>query len=91
VLLICCPFCGDRDEREFQCAGESHVVRPDPVEAASDAHWADYLYYHRNPRGVVRERWCHVLGCRQWFNVARDTLTHEVLEVYAMGSSGPEV
>jgi heterotetrameric sarcosine oxidase delta subunit len=31
------------------------------------------------------ERWVHSYGCRQWFNVARDTVTHEITEVYKMG------
>jgi len=32
-----------------------------------------------------------VLGCGQWFNVARDTVTHEIRKVYAMGEPRPEV
>jgi sarcosine oxidase subunit delta len=31
-----------------------------------------------NPKGFVRERWLHALGCRQWFIVIRNTATHEI-------------
>ena len=91
MLLISCPYCGARDEVEFFCAGEAHVVRPPSPETTGDAEWAQYLFFHRNPRGVVRERWHHVLGCNQWFNVARNTVTHEILAVYALGEPRPEV
>ena len=37
-----------------------------------------------------RERWVHSLGCRRWFNVARDTVTHEIRAVYRMGEQPPE-
>ena len=55
------------------------------AEAVSDEAWADYLYYRENPKGEHRERWLHNAGCRQWFNIARDTITHHILAVYEMG------
>ena len=33
-----------------------------------------------NPKGPFRERWVHSAGCRRWFVVTRDTVTHEFLE-----------
>ena len=72
MLQIACPHCGPRDENEFSCGGEAHIVRPTQPETISDAEWA--------------ERWCHTLGCRRWFNVERDTVTHAILRVYAMGT-----
>lgn len=60
-------------------------------EDVPDAQWAQYLFYHDNPRGLIAERWCHVLGCRQWFNVVRDTMTHEILRVYRMGEPRPRL
>ena len=83
MLRIRCPWCGVRDQTEFSFGGEAHVARP-PFNV-DDAEWADYLFYRINPKGVHLERWVHTHGCRQWFNVARDTVTHEVLEVYKMG------
>ena len=65
-------------------AGVPHIA------AASDRDWAEYLYYRSNPKGPHRERWFHTLGCRRWFNVARDTVTHEIRAVYKMGEMPPE-
>lgn len=85
MLRIPCPYCGTRDQDEFKFGGESHITRPENPEQASDAEWAEYLFYRKNPKGVHFERWLHSFGCRQWFNLARDTVTHEILEVYMMG------
>ncbi|OUS18618.1 hypothetical protein A9Q97_00645, partial [Rhodospirillales bacterium 47_12_T64] len=32
-----------------------------------------------------RERWVHSDGCRRWFNVARNTVTNEIVSVYKTG------
>jgi sarcosine oxidase subunit delta len=62
-------------------------VRP-PIDV-SDEGWAEYLFFRENPKGMHRERWRHSFGCGQWFNVARDTVTHEVIATYGMGESLP--
>ena len=89
MLRIECPHCGVRDEVEFAFGGEAHVERP-PLDA-SDAVWADYLFFKTNPVGVHAERWRHVRGCGEWFNALRHTMTHELLAVYPMGSPRPEL
>ncbi len=89
MLRIPCPYCGTRDESEFRFGGESHVERPG-LEV-SDAEWADYLFNRNNPKGLHYERWCHTYGCSQWFNVVRDTLTHEIDAVYRMGEVKPDL
>jgi len=89
MLRIRCPHCGDRDEVEFRFGGESHVVRPGP--GVSDSEWAEYLFNRDNPDGLHLERWCHSYGCGQWFNVARDTVTHDILATYAMGEERPDL
>ena len=89
MLRIPCPYCGTRDEGEFRFGGESHVERPG-LEV-SDAEWADYLFNRNNPKGLHYERWCHTYGCGQWFNVVRDTLTHEIYAVYRMGEVKPDL
>jgi heterotetrameric sarcosine oxidase delta subunit len=86
MLYIACPYCGHRDETEFTYGGPSHVTRPEL--SSSDREWTHYLYHRQNPKGPYRERWLHRFGCGQWFNVLRDTYTHEILEVYLMGQSG---
>ena len=90
MLLIPCPWCGPRDEIEFRYGGEAHIARPADPDALSDAQWADYLFMRGNPKGRFRERWMHAHGCRRWFNVERDTVTHAVRAVYRMGEPPPE-
>jgi heterotetrameric sarcosine oxidase delta subunit len=91
MLLIPCPWCGEREETEFRCGGEAHIVRPKQPAQMSDDQWADFLFMRSNPKGVQHERWCHVHGCGRWFNVARDTVSDRILEVYRMGEPRPRV
>ncbi len=85
MLSIACPWCGPRDEIEFSYGGEAHLVAP-PAHASSDAEWAEYLYMRKNPKGLHRERWVHVHGCRRWFNVVRDTSSERIVAVSEPGS-----
>jgi heterotetrameric sarcosine oxidase delta subunit len=55
MLLINCPWCGDRAETEFSYGGEGGIQRPLDPDALSDAEWADYLFNRSNPRGAHRE------------------------------------
>ena len=89
MLRLDCPFCGIRDEAEFHCGGDAHVVRPSPD--VTDSDWSDYLFNEENSKGIHFERWCHSFGCGQWFNVARNTRTHEIHAVYLMGEPRPEL
>lgn len=91
MLLIDCPWCGPRSEREFRCGGEGHILRPETPEAIDDAAWADYLFYRHNPKGVGSERWVHRFGCGRWFNVARSTTDHRLAAVYGMSDPRPEL
>ena len=86
MLQLPCPYCGPRDEREFSCGGEAHISRPLASNKISDAAFGEYLFLRDNPKGVFLERWRHASGCRRWFNVVRDTVSHDILEVYTMGS-----
>ena len=85
MLRIPCPWCGVRDETEFHYGGQAHVARPGNPDALTDAEWADYLFMRDNPKGEFAERWVHAAGCRRWFNVRRNTVTHEILAVYRIG------
>lgn len=78
MLLIPCPWCGPRNETEFRPGGEAGIVRPPRPADASDGEWADYLFMRTNQRGRRRERWVHAQGCRRWFDLERDTVTHAV-------------
>jgi heterotetrameric sarcosine oxidase delta subunit len=75
MLLIACPWCGPREETEFRYGGEGVAVPSD----GDDPGWTRFLYYRASPAGRFAERWVHAHGCRQWFEVVRDTLTHEIL------------
>ncbi|MCP5151957.1 MAG: sarcosine oxidase subunit delta [Ectothiorhodospiraceae bacterium] len=89
MLLIECPWCGPRDEQEFGYGGEAHIVRPADPHALDDAAWGEYLFMRTNRKGAHRERWVHSEGCRRWFNVVRDTVSHEILAVYRVGEAPP--
>ena len=91
MLLINCPYCGPRAEVEFSYGNEAHIARPLQPEALDDEDWADYLFMKTNRKGVMLERWVHSHGCRRWFNVARDTVTYEILAVYPMGAKPPKL
>ncbi len=91
MLLIECPWCGAREEHEFTCGGEAHLARPLEPERLDDAAWADYVFMRTNPKGVHYERWCHVEGCRRWFNLARHTVSHDILAVSRLDEPKPEV
>lgn len=77
MILIRCPWCGQRGATEFHYVGETRP-RPDPV-LATPQEWRDYLYFPANPRGPVTETWYHGMGCRQFFTVQRDTVSNESL------------
>ena len=91
MLLIPCPWCGARDEVEFRYGGEAHIARPAAPEALSDAAWAEYLYLRANPKGILAERWVHAFGCRRWFNLVRDTVSHQILAAYRIGEKPPRI
>jgi len=87
MIRIKCPYCGERDQTEFRNGGEASRRRPSNPGQTDDREWADYLFYRQNPKGPLLERWVHGYGCRQWFVVCRDTVTHEISGVYRMGEA----
>jgi sarcosine oxidase, subunit delta len=89
MMLIPCPYCGPRDETEFHYGGEAHVAYPEDPNALSDSQWADYVFARTNRKGRHAERWSHSSGCRRWFNVVRDTVSHEIHEVYEVSQARP--
>ena len=83
MLRIQCPFCGStRDEEEYTFGGPYSRVRPATPLELSDPQWAEYLFTRENTRGRSLERWRHTFGCRQWFGIERDTVSHAVLRVF---------
>ena len=72
-LLVPCPHCGDRPFSEFTFGGEVRPIEASDIEA-------DFarVFLRENPAGVQEERWFHLLGCRRWLTVRRDTTTDRI-------------
>jgi len=88
MLKIPCPNCGERHYTEFRYGGDATKRRPAhggdatkrrPAHGGADMKtWHDYVFVFDNPKGAHREYWQHVLGCRQWLILERDTATNRV-------------
>jgi sarcosine oxidase, subunit delta len=91
MLLVPCPYCGDRAEIEFSYGGEAHVVRSEDPSTVDDEKWSEFLYFRSNPKGPHAERWRHVHGCGRFFNVIRDTRTDAILACYKIGATEPDL
>ena len=89
MLLIECPYCGERPEPEFAYGGQAHIARPPHPAAASIEEWTSYLYHRDNTRGVHAERWRHTRGCGRFFTALRDTTTDRFLATYRAGERPP--
>ena len=77
MLRLTCPLCGTRDHTEFRYGGDASKVRPSPGETSPEA-WHEHVFIFDNPKGAHREHWQHVLGCRHWMVVERDTVTNAI-------------
>ncbi|PPR79632.1 MAG: Sarcosine oxidase subunit delta [Alphaproteobacteria bacterium MarineAlpha2_Bin1] len=82
MLVIKCPFCGERDESEFHYGGEADISRPKEPSKLNDREWGDYLFMRKNTKGLFSEIWYHSSGCRRWFRVDRNTTTNDITRVF---------
>src|SRR5271167_4269701 len=89
MLLIACPYYGNRPEIEFSYGGEAHLLRAKQPALLDDQAWTDFLYMRSNTKGVYAERWRHARGCGRYFNALRDTTTDHFLAVYKWGEPRP--
>jgi sarcosine oxidase, subunit delta len=88
MFHIYCPYCQEmREEEEFHVKGQAHLARPLAPESCSDKEWGEYLHFRANPKGIHHEIWHHAVGCRKFFNIARDTATYEIKLVYKSGEA----
>ena len=78
MLLITCPWCGPRAEKEFTYEEDATVRRPAMDNDSEAAHY-DYTYLRDPRRGPQDELWRHGAGCGKFVKVRRDTLTHKIL------------
>jgi sarcosine oxidase subunit delta len=77
MLRIPCPWCGERDYTEFRYGGDANKQRP-KHGAGDQKTWHDHVFLFDNPKGPHREYWQHVLGCRQWLVLERNTASNMV-------------
>ncbi len=75
-MRVTCPFCGERDRREYTVQGDDTSLRR-PDRDAGPEIWHDYVHLRDNPAGRLREMWYHD-PCQTWLVVERDTVTHAV-------------
>jgi len=90
MLLIACPYCGERPEIEFRYAGEAHIARASEPSRLDDRQWAEYLYIRSNRKGLHHERWVHVHGCGRFFNAMRHTFSDVFVATYRIGERPPQ-
>ncbi len=76
-MIITCPCCGERDVSEFRYGGDATKKRPAHGSGTLE-EWHDFYFLFDNPKGLHTEYWQHVLGCRRWFTLARNTATNEI-------------
>ena len=76
MLLIPCPNCGERCEREFSYGGRA-IKYPDLNASASIQAWHEVLHLRDNSTDVIRECWYHHSGCECWIEITRNLMTHE--------------
>jgi methylglutamate dehydrogenase subunit B len=79
-MRLPCPHCGPRDYSEFRYGGDAANARPQHGTGDLQA-WHDYFFVFDNPKGTHAEYWQHVLGCRRWFTLKRNTATNDVIGV----------
>ena len=85
-MRLPCPYCGDRDIREFSYRGAA-VGADRPAPDASPEVWDAFVHLRDNPAGPTKELWFHDFGCSSWITVTRDTTTHEILGAVATASA----
>mgnify|MGYP003884883155 CR=1 FL=1 len=74
-----CPFCGPRSHTEFAYGGDGSFEYPHL--GASTEEWLTAVFEREYTLGPRLETWQHVMGCRMWLKIRRDTLTHEITSV----------
>ncbi|MBE8182300.1 MAG: sarcosine oxidase subunit delta [Candidatus Portiera sp.] len=79
MLLIHCPYCGEkREEEEFTYDNEAGIVRPTDPEDLTDEEWGDYVFGRQNLCGPIYESWVHTAGCRKFLIVKRDNSNNKI-------------
>jgi heterotetrameric sarcosine oxidase delta subunit len=77
MLLIPCPHCGERDEREFVYGGRAKKF-PTLDNSTHTKTWHQIVHLRENPSSVLRELWYHAAGCECWIEISRHIKTHKI-------------
>ena len=80
MTRLVCPFCGERELREF-------VFRKTVPQQGASAFERVYLRVEDPALSV--EHWQHVQGCRAWLLVERNPTSGAVLSVRMLAGSQP--
>ncbi len=90
MLLIPCPWCGPRDQSEFDYGGAAiKFPELDDSLPENQNQWHEQIHIRENPRGLHSELWYHAAGCECWIEINRNTLSHELAhEVTHADSAG---
>ena len=89
MMLIACPWCGERPHTEYRyhCVAEA-VARDWASETPEEFQRRTWL--RDNAMGWQREIWQHVHGCRGWLVVERHNRSHDIRAVTAWpGQASP--
>ena len=85
MLLIPCPYCGLRAETEFSYGGEAHIARPETRRSSAMPSGPTTSSCAPTPKACCSSAGATATAAGRWFNVARDTVTYEILAVYPHG------
>ncbi|MFT5505691.1 MAG: heterotetrameric sarcosine oxidase delta subunit [Gammaproteobacteria bacterium] len=78
MLLVPCPYCGERDQSEFSYGGPEVEF---PSLDADAAEWHQAVHNRNHSSESIKEFWYHESGCESWFVVERCVKTHEFLDL----------
>ncbi len=89
MILVPCPYCGQRNASEFRWCGELKQ-RPDSNRVTPQQS-RDYLYFRANVAGWITETWYHREGCGRYFRAERHTVTNQIRATRKIDGPQPEV
>ena len=82
MLLIDCPYCGERPELEFAYGGQAHIARPRTPAESRRPGLGRFSLHARQHQGRACRALAPSRGCGRFFNALRDTTTDHFLATY---------
>ncbi|HWW78756.1 MAG TPA: sarcosine oxidase subunit delta [Steroidobacteraceae bacterium] len=75
-----CPFCGERELREFEFRKTLPGTSASPVAR---------VYLRQEEQDISIEHWQHLEGCRGWLRVVRNPFTGRILQTTLLPEPAP--